>query len=55
MINSNEEAREGVREKKIIRGDVFIVGYEGPHGGPGMREIKIPVLVRLLRGQFFHD
>lgn len=31
-----------IREHKIVKGDVVIIRYEGPRGGPGMREQLAP-------------
>jgi dihydroxy-acid dehydratase len=39
VFDSEELAMEAVREGKIKPGDVIIVRYEGPRGGPGMREM----------------
>ena len=39
---SEEEAQEAILGKKIKPGDVVVVRYEGPKGGPGMREMLAP-------------
>ena len=39
VFNSQQEARDGVRNSKIKRGDVIVVRYEGPRGGPGMPDL----------------
>ncbi len=39
VFNSEEEAMEAVLNKKIKAGDVVVIRYEGPKGGPGMREM----------------
>jgi len=39
VFNSEEEAIESIFGKKIKAGDVIIIRYEGPKGGPGMREM----------------
>ena len=39
VFDSQEEARQGVRDKRISRGDVIVVKYEGPRGGPGMPDL----------------
>ncbi len=39
IYNSEEEALKAILSKKIIKGDVIVVRYEGPKGGPGMREM----------------
>jgi dihydroxy-acid dehydratase len=38
-FDSEEEAFAAVQERRIKRGDVIVVRYEGPKGGPGMREM----------------
>lgn len=39
VFNSEEEAFEAVSKRKIVEGDVVVIRYEGPKGGPGMREM----------------
>jgi len=39
VFDSEEEAVEAVLGGKILRGDVVVIRYEGPKGGPGMREM----------------
>lgn len=39
VFNSEEEARDAIYNGMIQPGDVVIVRYEGPKGGPGMREM----------------
>ena len=41
VFNSEEEAVEAIVGGKIVAGDVVIIRYEGPKGGPGMREMFI--------------
>jgi dihydroxy-acid dehydratase len=41
-FNSEEEAIEAIMGKKIVEGDVVVIRYEGPKGGPGMREMLSP-------------
>jgi len=38
-FNSEEEAEEAILGGKIKEGDVVVIKYEGPKGGPGMREM----------------
>jgi dihydroxy-acid dehydratase len=38
-FNSEEEAFEAISKQKIKKGDVLVIRYEGPKGGPGMREM----------------
>jgi dihydroxy-acid dehydratase len=42
VFNSEEEAFEAIMGGKINKGDVVVVRYEGPKGGPGMREMLSP-------------
>jgi dihydroxy-acid dehydratase len=42
VFESEEEATEAIMRGKINRGDVLIIRYEGPKGGPGMREMLTP-------------
>jgi len=42
VFDSEEEAVEAILEGKIKAGDGVIVRYEGPRGGPGMREMLTP-------------
>lgn len=42
IFDSEEEAVESILEGKIASGDVVVIRYEGPKGGPGMREMLAP-------------
>ena len=42
VFESEEEAIEAIRAGKIVKGDVVVIRYEGPKGGPGMREMLSP-------------
>lgn len=42
VFNSEEEAVDGILGGKIQKGDVIVIRYEGPKGGPGMREMLTP-------------
>ncbi len=42
VFNSEEEANEAILGGKIHAGDVIVIRYEGPKGGPGMREMLSP-------------
>jgi dihydroxy-acid dehydratase len=42
VFESEEECLEAILDGKIIAGDVVVVRYEGPKGGPGMREMLAP-------------
>lgn len=39
VFNSEEAAFEALSKQRIIEGDVIVIRYEGPKGGPGMREM----------------
>lgn len=42
VFESEEEAVKAILDKKIQAGDVIVIRYEGPRGGPGMREMLTP-------------
>ena len=42
IFESDEEATEAIKSGKINPGDVIVIRYEGPKGGPGMREMLNP-------------
>lgn len=42
VFDSEEEALHAILSNKILRGDVIVIRYEGPKGGPGMREMLAP-------------
>jgi dihydroxy-acid dehydratase len=42
VFDSEEEASATIMEGRIQKGDVIVVRYEGPKGGPGMREMLTP-------------
>ncbi len=42
IFHSDEEATEAIKTGKIVAGDVIVIRYEGPKGGPGMREMLNP-------------
>ncbi|WP_311561705.1 dihydroxy-acid dehydratase [Peptoniphilus duerdenii] len=42
VFNSMESATEGIFSGKVKKGDVVVIKYEGPKGGPGMREMLTP-------------
>lgn len=42
VFESEEEAFEAIMGGKIKKGDVIVIRYEGPKGGPGMREMLSP-------------
>jgi dihydroxy-acid dehydratase len=45
VFNSEEEAIDAILGKKIKDGDVVVIRYEGPKGGPGMKEMLNPTAV----------
>jgi len=42
VFDSEEEAIKAIYEKRIRKGEVIVIRYEGPRGGPGMREMLSP-------------
>ena len=42
MFDSEQEANEGIGAGKVSRGDVIVIRYVGPKGGPGMPEMLKP-------------
>ncbi|MDR1522858.1 MAG: dihydroxy-acid dehydratase [Endomicrobium sp.] len=42
VFNCEDDAMKAILDKKIIPGDVVVIRYEGPAGGPGMREMLGP-------------
>ena len=42
VFDSEEEAQAAINGGKIVAGDVVVIRYEGPKGGPGMREMLNP-------------
>ena len=42
VFDSEEEAQAAINAGKIVAGDVVVIRYEGPKGGPGMREMLNP-------------
>jgi len=42
VFDSEEAAQKSILDSKIRKGDVVIIRYEGPKGGPGMREMLAP-------------
>jgi len=41
-FDSEEDAMKAIMNKKIQEGDIVVIRYEGPKGGPGMREMLSP-------------
>jgi len=48
--NSEEAAMKAIEEDEIQAGDVVIIRYEGPKGGPGMREMLAPTSLLVGKG-----
>ena len=48
--DSEEQAMKAIMEGKINEGDVVIIRYEGPKGGPGMREMLSPTSAIMGKG-----
>jgi len=42
VFHSMEESVEAIYDGKVVKGDVVVIKYEGPKGGPGMREMLTP-------------
>jgi len=42
VFDCEEDAVKAIKDKKIVEGDVIVIRYEGPKGGPGMREMLNP-------------
>ena len=42
VFNSEYDANDGIRDGKVEKGDVVVIRYEGPKGGPGMPEMLKP-------------
>jgi dihydroxy-acid dehydratase len=53
VFNREEDAHQAIMDKKIDPGDVVVVRYEGPKGGPGMREML--AITAALVGQGLKD
>lgn len=42
VFNSEDDAMATIMDGKIVSGDIVVIRYEGPKGGPGMREMLAP-------------
>ena len=42
VFDSEEDAIQAIYAGRIVAGDVVVIRYEGPKGGPGMREMLNP-------------
>ncbi len=50
VFNSECEANDGIRDGKVKIGDVVVIRYEGPKGGPGMPEMLKPTAAIMGKG-----
>ena len=50
VFHSEEEAQERIMDGTVVAGDVLVIRYEGPKGGPGMREMLSPTSAIMGRG-----
>jgi dihydroxy-acid dehydratase len=50
VFESEETAMRAILDGKIKKGDVIVIRYEGPRGGPGMREMLSPTSAVMGRG-----
>lgn len=50
VFNSEEETMEAIDKNQIVEGDVVVICYEGPKGGPGMREMLAPTSMLVGKG-----
>jgi dihydroxy-acid dehydratase len=42
VFDSEEDVRDYLLQANVVKGSVLVIRYEGPKGGPGMRELSIP-------------
>jgi dihydroxy-acid dehydratase len=42
VFESQDDAVDGILSKQVVEGDVVVIRYEGPRGGPGMQEMLYP-------------
>ncbi len=50
VYDTEEEALQGILNGDIVKGDVIVIRYEGPKGGPGMREMLSPTSAIMGKG-----
>jgi dihydroxy-acid dehydratase len=50
VFESEETALKAILDGKIVKGDVIVIRYEGPRGGPGMREMLSPTSAIMGKG-----
>ena len=54
VFDSEEEGMKAILDGKIKKGDVVVIRYEGPSGGPGMREMLSPTSAIVGMGLYKH-
>lgn len=50
VFNSEEDAMKAIVDDVVVAGDVVVIRYEGPKGGPGMREMLAPTSLLVGKG-----
>ena len=50
VFDSEEDAMKGIMNGEIVQNDVLVIRYEGPKGGPGMREMLSPTAAIMGKG-----
>jgi dihydroxy-acid dehydratase len=50
VFHSEEESMKAILDGTVVAGDVIVIRYEGPKGGPGMREMLSPTSAIMGRG-----
>jgi dihydroxy-acid dehydratase len=50
VFDCEEDAFKAISDCKIVKGDVVVIRYEGPKGGPGMREMLAPTAALVGQG-----
>jgi dihydroxy-acid dehydratase len=50
VFHSEEESLQAILDGRVVKGDVLVIRYEGPRGGPGMREMLSPTSALMGKG-----
>ncbi len=50
VYNHEEDAMKAIEDDEVVAGDVVVIRYEGPKGGPGMREMLAPTSLLVGKG-----
>jgi len=50
VYESEKDLKKALMNDKLKKGDILVVRYEGPKGGPGMRELSIPAAILISMG-----